>query len=124
MTQGENGNYVLSNASGTAYYAVLNNPSFGSQEVNPFCITAVAIGEIPAFRLSIIPNPSSGQFNITVDNNEEKTFRVFDVTGRLIRERKTNDQSLALDLSHESKGVYILQIETLSGKAVQKLVLK
>jgi hypothetical protein len=84
----------------------------------------VGITKTAAFSLSVIPNPSTGQFNVVIGNNDMKSLRVFDVTGRIILERKTAGQNVILDLSGESRGVYILQIETEYGKAVQKLVLK
>ena len=126
MTSGVQGNFVLAGESGTVTYATLTNASFGSQEAHNFCITpsSVGINAVTAFSISVIPNPSTGQFNIDIDNNDMKTIRVFDITGRAILERKTAGQNVILDLSAESKGVYILQVETIRGKAVQKLVLK
>jgi hypothetical protein len=120
------GNFVLSGVANDSVYASLTNPSFGSQEVHNFCIlpSSVGITKTAAFSLSVIPNPSTGQFNVVIGNNDMKSLRVFDVTGRIILERKTAGQNVILDLSGESRGVYILQIETEYGKAVQKLVLK
>jgi hypothetical protein len=94
----------------------MSNPAFGAQEASNFCVTpASGISETPIFTFSVTPNPSTGQFNIAVGNGDEKSYRVFDVTGRLISERKTSAQNFALDLSNQSKGVYILQIETEAG---------
>jgi hypothetical protein len=120
------GNFVLSGEAGTLIYASLTNPSFGSQEVHHFCLvpSSVGIAGPAAFSVSVVPNPSTGTFNVIAENNDMAGIRVFDVTGRMILERKTAAQNVILDLSAESRGVYILQIETESGKAVQKLVLK
>ncbi len=124
MTDGENGNYVLTDAGNTSIFTSLSNPAFGSHETRNFCVTPSAVNEVPTLSFSIIPNPSTGQFNLVINSNEEKTVRVYDVTGRIIKERKTIEQNFMLDLSSESRGVYILDIETANGKAVQKLVLK
>ena len=124
MTTGENGNFTLTTDAGNTIYASMDNPSFGSQEVHTFCIVPTAITEVPVFPISIIPNPSTGQFNIAIDNGDVKSIHVFDITGKLILEKKTADPNIMLDLSTQSKGIYILQVETNYGKAVQKLVLK
>ena len=124
MTSGENGNFTLDDVAETTTYASLNTPSFGSSEAHDFCIGNSAVQNVAALNVSIIPNPSSGQFNVMLDNNDEKQIRVFDMTGRLIQDRKTNDQNFSINLTNESKGVYVLQIETANGNAVQKLVLK
>ena len=123
MVDGENGNFELIDNQSTIY-ASLSNPAFGSNEVHNFCIPTSGIDEVAALNFSIIPNPSTGHFNVVINTNDEKTLRVFDITGRLMMERKTAEQSFALDLSNQSKGVYILQIETINGNAVEKLVLK
>ena len=124
IENGVQGNFVLSGNSGTQTYATLNTPAFGSSEAHNFCIQPSAINEIPALSFSIIPNPSTGLFTIMAGNSEMKMIRVYDITGRAVFERKSAEQNVILDLSAESKGVYILQIETELGKAVQKLVLK
>ena len=124
MTDGENGNYVLTDAGNTSVFTSLSNPAFGSHETHNFCVTPSAVNEVPSLNFSIIPNPSTGLFNLVVNSNEEKTIRIYDVMGRIIKQMKTLEQNFALDLSSESRGVYILDIETANGKAVQKLVLK
>jgi lysyl endopeptidase len=125
MTTGENGNFVITGTANSTQYAAMTTPAFGNQEAHNFCVTAFSgINQIETINASIIPNPSTGQFNVIVGNNEEKLVRVFDMTGRLILERKTSDQSFIIDITNESRGVYILEIGTLAGKAVEKLVLK
>ena len=124
MTDGVDGNFTLGDVAATTTYASLTTPSFGSSEVHDFCISSVGVENIPSLDLSIIPNPSSGQFNVMLQNNDEKSIKVYDITGRLIEERKTTEQSFSINLNNQSKGVYLLQIETANGKAVQKLVLK
>ena len=63
-------------------------------------------------------------FNLLFNNEEEKNVRVFDALGRMITERNTTDKNFALNLSNESKGVYVLQIETKAGNAIQKVVVE
>jgi len=125
MTAGEDGSYTITSVLTSTTLATLSTPAFGAQEADNFCVTAAnGIAEIPAFTFSVTPNPSNGQFNIAVGSDDEKSYRVYDITGRLILDRKTTNQNFILDLTNQSKGVYILQLETEEGTVVQKLVLK
>lgn len=74
--------------------------------------------------LRVFPNPSNEVFNLQFDETMEKSVRVFDALGKIIFEKKTNEQNFAIDLSGASKGIYILETQSSLGKAQQKLILK
>ena len=124
MNAGESGNFVLTDGSGNPVYASLTTPAFGASESHTFCLVAAGIEEINTIPLSVIPNPSSGIFNLRTDNNEEKTIHVYDAVGRLILNLKTSEMNFPVNLSSNSSGIYILHIETADGTAVQKLVVR
>lgn len=122
ISSGTTGSFTLS-GNGTTY-ATLTSPNFGDQEVHNFCITGTSIQETDTWKVNVIPNPSSGVFNMQFDEATEKNIRVFDALGRIVFEKKTNEQNFMIDLSAESKGVYILETQSRLGKAQQKLILK
>jgi hypothetical protein len=125
MTSGEDGTFSLVTTDGTGtILAALTSASFGSQEAHTFCVGPASVTDLPALSFSVTPNPSSGKFNISVSSSDEKNCRVYDITGRIIFERKTSNPDFVIDLNNESKGVYLLQIETIKGRAIQKLILK
>lgn len=72
----------------------------------------------------LFPNPSGGMVHVNFADALRKTIRVFDALGRMVYETKTSELSVEMDLSAERKGFYIVETQSISGKAVQKLMLK
>ena len=80
--------------------------------------------------LSIYPNPAT-QF-VTVEFNTENagdiTFRIVDLTGKLIHAEEVNHQGGNLthqfNVSQLAKGFYFLRIETKNGKTIRKFVVE
>lgn len=72
----------------------------------------------------VYPNPTSG--NITIDLEETEfpaTVSVTDFTGRLVYEENVtvNKSRLSINLSNESKGIYMVQLRTAAGTQAQKI---
>ena len=61
---------------------------------------------------NIYPNPTTDGFTINTDKNNIKNIRVFDFQGRLV---KVFSYLKYYDTSELTKGLYILQIETIQG---------
>lgn len=73
--------------------------------------------------LSITPNPTQGDLNITLDNNVEASISVFDVTGQALINQYFNGTSSHLSLGHLAQGVYTIRLVELStGETISKLV--
>ena len=78
-------------------------------------------------RLSIVPNPSNGIFNLnwTGDNAlEQGTLKVFSVNGQTILSQPTSGNQTRIDLRGQAKGVYYLSIETENTTIIQKLIVQ
>ncbi|MCW5906877.1 MAG: T9SS type A sorting domain-containing protein [Chitinophagales bacterium] len=123
MGSNVNGQMKLTGQSGTITYAQLTNPDFGDSVSFNFCIQGTGISET-ANQLSVrvSPNPSTAMFYISIVSEELKTIRVFDIVGKEVINLKTNTGSFTIDLAGESKGIYLLQIESDSGIAIHRLV--
>jgi len=75
--------------------------------------------------VSVYPNPSSGIFNIEWPNNENTSITVYNYLGQKILEKKNIiTGSYPLDLSNQSKGLYILKIASNGKLASKKIILK
>lgn len=79
--------------------------------------------------VEVYPNPSSGQVLLKTDLSEsrELTYAVFDISGRLLHEKKLPARTIAIetiDMSGFKDGVYVIRVNTGNG-AIQnfKLVL-
>lgn len=66
---------------------------------------------------NIFPNPTKGQFNISIENNyDELLFEVFDTQGRKVEEFNVNTAQFQIDASSWSSGLYILRYGQTSKK--------
>ena len=74
--------------------------------------------------INILPNPSTGIFNIQSEKPfENVNITVADLNGRIVYETKSeNFDNKSLDLNHLQSGIYILKISNASVKYSQKLV--
>jgi hypothetical protein len=124
MSGGGNSSFQLTGSGGTPVYATLTSQSFGYSEAHSFCVTASGISEVNTISVRVIPNPSTGVYNVSVESDEEKTVRVFNGLGQLVYSEKTTAKNFGIDLSQNSRGIYMLQVESKNGKAITKLVLK
>ncbi|HWB63555.1 MAG TPA: T9SS type A sorting domain-containing protein, partial [Chitinophagales bacterium] len=124
MHNGEDGDFSLTGPGGTPVYFSLGTPAFGAQEEHNFCIDATGINEVTPVEFSVTPNPSTGLFAIAFNTGESKTLKVFDAIGRLVNEKQFSGTNYQLNLSGQSKGVYLVAITSPRGTSVKKLVLE
>ena len=85
-----------------------------------------AIKQNKIIKANLYPNPSNGLF--TLDINQyytNATITIFDVTGKLIDEKRYKNQNLVqLDYSYLAHGMYHLQLNTESGNYFSKLIIE
>ena len=79
--------------------------------------------------LTVSPNPAmGGRFALRAagsTGNRTATVRVLDSTGRLVQQRAwTSATALDLDLSQQPAGLYVLEVQSASGTARQKVVVQ
>ncbi len=80
------------------------------------------------FGLELLPNPSNGLFSVQFESDKANayTVEVFDVHGRVLHTRSLSGQAGAntvqMDLSELSQGVYYLRLSSDEGDQVETLV--
>ena len=80
-----------------------------------------------ADNISVFPNPSNGQYTVTIDGlTKDLTLKIVDVQGRTLREwqhaKPTPNFTQTIDISSFAAGVYFLQVQTTDGVDVVKLI--
>ena len=100
-------------------------------EVEDYTINVLAslsVAENQFHTFSIFPNPSNGFFNLSVSTSDDAKIKLFDIRGRNVySELHTNNSdvfSTTLDFSVLAPGVYMLDIESGSKRAVKKIVIQ
>ncbi len=74
--------------------------------------------------LQVYPNPGQGQFSISSPNTGTATLRIFDLTGRQIREREITGAENQVDLSQEPDGMYIFLLQDGDRVESRKVILQ
>ena len=70
--------------------------------------------------LQVYPNPSSGIFNVSLENPENSVYTVTDSMGRVVKSG-TSSKKFSIDLTDQSQGLYMLSIPDI---ASSKLIVK
>ena len=74
--------------------------------------------------LMIYPNPTNGLIYIKALENIE-SIKLFDLNGRLLQNKTTqNVKEETIDLSSFAAGVYMVEVQTETGKSVKEIVKK
>ncbi|RRA95732.1 M43 family zinc metalloprotease [Paenimyroides viscosum] len=82
--------------------------------------TSLSIDELEKQKYNIYPNPVENTLNINSDNSDEKSITIYTTSGQLIKNLKTTDENLSIDVSQLSSGTYILNINNVPYKFIKK----
>ncbi len=77
--------------------------------------------------LNVFPNPTSGKFEVSVLSSasaRNAILQVFDNTGRPIRQFDWDGRKMSIDLSSNSKGIYLLKVVTPDWTEMKKMIVK
>ncbi len=72
--------------------------------------------------IKIYPNPTTGLINVEAKGIE--SLEVFDIYGKEVLKSEVRSPKHEVDLSSQSKGIYIIKVTTNKGVAVEKIVLE
>jgi Secretion system C-terminal sorting domain len=73
--------------------------------------------------ISVYPNPTEGQFQITSDRTEVLFVEVTDVSGKIVR-TSTFSSIANMDLSSEAAGVYTVTVSSATERSVHRVTVK
>lgn len=93
------------------FYGVRDFWVFKLSEDSPYTSNHTIIS--PQQTFDVFPNPSNGLIHINFDLEGEKSIRIYDLGGKLVREKIINENSTTLNLQ-QIKGVFT--IEVISGR--------
>jgi hypothetical protein len=72
--------------------------------------------------LIVSPNPNNGQFTVTADYPGLKDVMVYDMNGRLVfSQMQTTETNIAVDISSEAKGLYLVKVVAESEVQIVKI---
>lgn len=112
-------NYDFRYENDLIYLDITNNQG----SVATFYDNFLNLQEFTKHSILIYPNPSSDFINIEIENQELLKVLIFDMTGKLVLEKKLFENK-EIDTSDLLKGIYIIKIQTTSGLFQEKLIKK
>ncbi|QHI34990.1 Dispase autolysis-inducing protein [Kordia antarctica] len=76
--------------------------------------------------ITLFPNPAKNEVNITWDQNENVTIKIFNSTGKLLHYAKdvSINNSLKIDTSQFSTGLYFVRLNTNESVVTKKLIIQ
>lgn len=77
-------------------------------------------------QVSIMPNPSTGLFNVSVNKTQNLNLVVTNALGQIVVSNNYNavlNENITLDLSSYSNGIYFVTVSNGTDKMVQRLIL-
>ena len=73
--------------------------------------------------ISIYPNPTNGLFTINLgDYNGIINYTITTVDGKLVKQDQNINKNTSIDLTNESKGMYLIKIDDVNSSNVYKLI--
>jgi len=81
-----------------------------------------AINNVNITQLDVFPNPSNGEFFVKLQGTG--SYKVFNMLGKEITSGLLNQNNNKIDLSGFGKGLYTLQVKTISQTTINKLVVR
>lgn len=83
---------------------------------------ALGVEDFTSADLTLFPNPASDQFTISSGNETIQTVIVRDILGKTIQTIQVNGLNQNVNVSNLPKGLYLVEVELETGRAVQKLI--
>ncbi len=110
---------TVKNYNSCGYNSKITSLVWGSCKTDEATTAIEVEKEMGISDLNVFPNPSSSVFNLSFNSGtdgEQMNIRVFDVAGKLVKEVNELSHSgatnVAVDLSSEASGVYVMSLQT------------
>lgn len=112
-------NFAVINGANNSLYIPTKNGNYAVQVTQNGCtdtsacvsVTGVGITELKTMLYTVYPNPTNNIINIQFEKVGESTsYELTSIEGKIVLEGKVNNNLTQLDLSRESKGIYLLKV--------------
>ena len=99
---------ILSDDGSVGWYTISDIPML---RMNFDPSTAVSISEVKQDIFNVYPNPTTGVFNLDLNNNKSYNISIFNSLGQKVYNNVTNSMSIVVDLSELESGIYTIELE-------------
>ncbi|MES2681722.1 MAG: T9SS type A sorting domain-containing protein, partial [Bacteroidota bacterium] len=101
-----------------------NNGCSKTTTVTQFVATCIGLDEeVGKGRgLNIYPNPNNGEFTIMLNDKNERTMEIMDVTGRIILAQTISGDEVKVMMNSFANGIYYVSVKTNISREVFKII--
>lgn len=118
-------------ADGEWVLRVLDHNNEDGGTINSFSINlcsvqnALSVGTNPILNSSVYPNPTKGIVNVAIPAlTETATIKLFDLQGRQILSKETNQVYTSFGIENLQDGIYLVNIEDGQASVTKKIILR
>ncbi len=102
-----------------------NQTLYPTYDVANGCVLITSIKENEKFvSISIYPNPNNGKFQLKLMNQKSVTLEITDILGNTILKSEIKNETIDIDLSGQSDGIYFVKTIDSKGSFVVKKIVK
>lgn len=118
------GYYTGFGVSGNLFYPELVSPGFyqvtynyvddngcTNRDTETIYVCCVGIDEASALEPKLYPNPTEGMLNFTLGTYSARSYRIFDLSGRVVQQENLFAEQNSLNVSNLANGQYLLRFE-------------
>ncbi len=100
----------------TVYLAWVNTYTNGNllsvDEINVTATPKMAVSDVNKIKTNLYPNPAKNEFQLTLQEKNLKSLKIYDISGKLVKEFSESDH---YDISDLKAGVYNVSVLEASG---------
>ncbi len=86
-------------------------------------VGTTSVGSLETAQLEIYPNPSNGNFTVSLEDGLDQVITIYDVTGNVVLTKEVVAGGVVA-LSLETKGVYLVKVTSETKSNVKRIVIK
>jgi len=95
------------------------NTWFGDTLEVTIAVGGASITNTKSADFNIFPNPAKTFILIEHNNKKEENIKIFDITGKYVKELNINSEKLKIDISDLEKGIYFIKIGNTTKKFIK-----
>ena len=101
---------------------IVDPQSWTMEQVSSISVTTNDM-ELPVY-FSVGPNPVKDVMHVYFHNpaHSERVIKVLDISGKVMYEAVSDDDRISLDMSHYSKGMYLVQVSDEQNSFLRKII--
>ncbi|MGZ4043283.1 MAG: T9SS type A sorting domain-containing protein [Bacteroidia bacterium] len=133
-----NSDIIVKEGKGGGYFSVINSPRIFNGKLyynaggctSPMVPVSVILNYCVGIKdvskdvlnVNVYPNPNNGEFTVELANGSSKLIEVIDISGRVVKQVKSNDDSVNMNLNGFASGLYYLKITSNNITDVTKIM--